>query len=127
MTIRATTEGMLRPKVVRAARPRRTRRTRWAKSDSAAAKVFNAMADSERMPAEIAESSGLLAVTDSGAIEQWVDEAIAANPQAVEDVRAGGKKQKKAFGFLTGRVMQQSRGAANPPEVQRILREKLGG
>ena len=61
------------------------------------------------------------------ALRNGDDEAIAANPQAVADVRAGGKKQKKAFGFLMGQVMQRSRGAAQPGEVQRLLRAKLGG
>ena len=54
------------------------------------------------------------------------DDAIATNAQAVEEVRSGGKKQKKAFGFLMGQVMQKSRGAAQPGEVQRLLRQKLG-
>ena len=64
--------------------------------------------------------------TDTAEIETWVDEAIAANGQAVEEVTAGGKKQKKAFGFLMGQVMQKSRGAAQPDQVQRLLRDKLG-
>ncbi|MGA2266398.1 MAG: Asp-tRNA(Asn)/Glu-tRNA(Gln) amidotransferase GatCAB subunit B, partial [Phycisphaerae bacterium] len=66
------------------------------------------------------------AISDTPAIEQWIDQAIAANPQAVADVKEGGKKQQKAFGFLTGQVMQLSRGAAAPAEVQRLLRQKLG-
>jgi aspartyl-tRNA(Asn)/glutamyl-tRNA(Gln) amidotransferase subunit B len=94
---------------------------------TAAAKVFDKMVASARAPEDIAEAEGLLAVTDAGEIAAWVDEAIAANPQAVADVRAGGKKQKKAFGFLMGQVMQRSRGAAQPGEVQRLLRAKLGG
>jgi aspartyl-tRNA(Asn)/glutamyl-tRNA(Gln) amidotransferase subunit B len=75
---------------------------------------------------EIAQREGLLAISDTPAIEQWIDQAIAANPQAVADVKEGGKKQQKAFGFLTGQVMQLSRGAAAPAEVQRLLRQKLG-
>ncbi|HUS48281.1 MAG TPA: Asp-tRNA(Asn)/Glu-tRNA(Gln) amidotransferase subunit GatB, partial [Phycisphaerae bacterium] len=55
---------------------------------------------------DLAKAEGLLAVTDAGQIEAWVDEAIAANPGAAEDVRSGGKKQKKAFGYLMGQVMQ---------------------
>ncbi len=92
---------------------------------TAAAKIFDKVVETRRMPKEIAEAEGLLAVTDTGQIEAWVDEAIAENPGAAEDVRSGGKKQQKAFGFLTGRVMQKSRGAAQPAEVQRLLREKL--
>jgi len=94
---------------------------------TAADKIFDQMVASGASPGEIASTEGLLAVSDAGQIAAWVDAAIAANPQAAEDVRAGGKKQKKAFGFLTGQVMQLSRGAASPAEVQKLLRERLGG
>ncbi len=96
-------------------------------SATAADKIFDKMVETGDTPAKIAEAEGLLAVSDAGQITEWVNQAIAANPQAVEDVRAGGKKQKKAFGFLTGQVMQLSRGAATPAEVQKLLQEKLGG
>lgn len=90
-------------------------------------KIFVKMVETGDAPAKVAEAENLLAVSDAGKIGEWVDEAIAKNPQAVEDVNAGGKKQKKAFGFLTGQVMQLSRGAATPAEVQKLLQEKLGG
>ena len=90
-------------------------------------RIFVKMVETGDAPAKVAEAENLLAVSDAGQITEWVDEAIAKNPQAVEDVKAGGKKQKKAFGFLTGQVMQLSRGAAIPAEVQKLLQEKLGG
>jgi aspartyl-tRNA(Asn)/glutamyl-tRNA(Gln) amidotransferase subunit B len=96
-------------------------------SATAAGKIFETMVRTGEKPEAIAEAEGLLTVTDAGAIEAWVREAIAANPQAVQEVTAGGKKRKKAFGFLMGQVMQRSRGAASPAEVQRLLREMLGG
>jgi len=91
-----------------------------------AAKIFDRMIETGRAPLAIAEAEGLLAITDTAAIEAWVDEAIAANAKAVAEVRCGGKKQKKSFNFLVGQVMQKSRGAAEPAEVQRLLKEKLG-
>jgi aspartyl-tRNA(Asn)/glutamyl-tRNA(Gln) amidotransferase subunit B len=93
---------------------------------TAAAKIFDLVVQTGKTPSDLAKEQGLLTVSDSSAIEQWVDAAIAANPQAVADVKEGGKKQQKAFGFLTGQVMQLSRGAAAPAEVQRLLRQKLG-
>jgi aspartyl-tRNA(Asn)/glutamyl-tRNA(Gln) amidotransferase subunit B len=94
---------------------------------SAAEKVLLALLAGEgEDPEAIAEKLGLLAVTDTSQLEAWVDQALAENPQAVEEVRSGGKKQKKAFGFLMGQVMQASRGAAPPAEVNRLFREKLG-
>ena len=92
---------------------------------TAAAKIFDKMVQSGTAPQAIAEAEGLLAVKDAGRIETWVDEAIAENAQAAADATSQGKKQKKAFGFLMGQVMQKSKGAAAPPEVQRLLREKL--
>ncbi|HMT18856.1 MAG TPA: hypothetical protein PKD15_02370, partial [Candidatus Saccharibacteria bacterium] len=32
----------------------------------------------------------------------------------------------KAIGFLVGKVMQSSKGKANPAEVQKIMRKRLG-
>ncbi|KPK86264.1 MAG: hypothetical protein AMJ81_01665 [Phycisphaerae bacterium SM23_33] len=88
--------------------------------------IFEKMALTGQAPSAIARAEGLLAVSDAGRIEQWVDQAVAENPQAVADVQAGGKKQKKAFGFLMGQVMKLSGGAAVPAEVQKVLQEKLG-
>ena len=93
---------------------------------TAAEKIFLKMLAGDQSPKAIAEKEHLLAVTDTGAIEGWVDEALAGNPQAVEEVKSGGKKQKKALGYLMGQVMQKSRGAAAPGEVQKLLRAKLG-
>ena len=94
---------------------------------TAAGMIFDRMVASGGEPGAIAEAEGLLAVADTGAIEAWVRDAIAANPQAVQEVTAGGKKRKKAFGFLMGQVMQRSGGAARPAEVRRLLGEMLSG
>ena len=93
---------------------------------TAAGKVFDLMLKTDQAPGRIAEAEGLLAVTDTDQLAAWVDQAIAANPQAVEDVKAGGKKQKRAFGFLMGQIMQASGGSAPPAEVQKLLRDRLG-
>ncbi|HAU38747.1 MAG TPA: Asp-tRNA(Asn)/Glu-tRNA(Gln) amidotransferase GatCAB subunit B [Phycisphaerales bacterium] len=93
---------------------------------TAADKIFVKLAETGGSPRQVAEAEGLLAVSDAGQISAWVDQAIAANPKAVEDVRSGGKSQKKAFGFLMGQVMRLSGGAAAPAEVQRLLQQKLG-
>jgi len=95
-------------------------------SSTAATSIASLMLTTDDSPEKIAEAEGLLAVTDAGEIAQWVQEVLDANPQAVADATGGGKKQAKAFGFLTGQVMQKSRGAAQPAEVQRLLRQKLG-
>ncbi|MHC4993784.1 MAG: Asp-tRNA(Asn)/Glu-tRNA(Gln) amidotransferase subunit GatB [Planctomycetota bacterium] len=78
----------------------------------------------EADPAKLAEEKGLLQVSDEGALDAWVDEAIAAEPQAAEDVRNG---KAAAIGRLVGAVMKASKGQANPKSVQQKLREKLSG
>ena len=97
---------------------------------TSAAKVFDELVNAAGAtpavsPKALAEKLGLLAVKDTAAVEAWVDQAIAANPQAVADVKGDEKKRKKAFGFLMGQVMQKSKGAAPPADVQRLLEEKL--
>ena len=74
--------------------------------------------------AEIIERKGLKQISDAGAIEKLVDEAIAAGAKQVADYRAG---KEKALQSLVGQVMKASKGKANPAQVNEILRRKLGG
>ena len=76
-------------------------------------------------PEAIAKRKGLMQTSDASAIEPMVDAAIAANAKAVEEAK-GGKKAEKALGFLTGQVMQKTRGTANPAVVRELLKKKLG-
>jgi len=93
---------------------------------TSAAKIFDRLVETGRSPATIAEAEDLLVMTDTAAIDACVEEAVTANQQAVQDVMEGGKKAKRAFGFLMGQVMQRSGGTARPAEVQRLLNQKLG-
>ena len=71
---------------------------------------------------EIIESQGLKQVTDTGAIEQLVDEVIAANPEQVAQFRAG---KDKVFAFFIGQAMKASKGKANPEQLNALLQQKL--
>lgn len=92
---------------------------------SAAVSVFEKMLADDREPETIAQEANLIQQSDSGAIEALVDEVIAANPKAVEDFQAGGKKSGKARGFLLGQVMQKSKGQANPKVAGKLIDGKL--
>ncbi len=70
----------------------------------------------------IVEERGLKQVTDTGAIEQIVDEVIAANPKQAEQVM----QKPKTLGWFVGQVMQKTGGKANPQAVNEILRRKFG-
>jgi aspartyl-tRNA(Asn)/glutamyl-tRNA(Gln) amidotransferase subunit B len=63
-----------------------------------------------------------LQITDSSAIEEIIDEIIAANPKQVEQYRAG---KKTVVGFFVGQVMKASKGQANPQMVNELLTKKL--
>ncbi|MCP5344192.1 MAG: Asp-tRNA(Asn)/Glu-tRNA(Gln) amidotransferase subunit GatB [Pseudomonadales bacterium] len=93
-------------------------------SSKIAKTVFEAMLESDHSADEIIESQGLKQVTDTGAIEKLVDEVIAANPEQVEQYRAG---KEKVFAFFIGQAMKVSRGKANPAQLNELLREKLKG
>ena len=54
-------------------------------------------------PKEIAQKKGLIQVRDVGATERWVDEALAANPKAVEDFKNNPKKKQASLGFCVRR------------------------
>ncbi len=75
---------------------------------------------------QITGELNLFQKSDADELEAIVDQVIAANPNAVEDVTSGGKKSKKARGFLLGQVMQKTKGQANPKVVSEILAKKLG-
>jgi aspartyl-tRNA(Asn)/glutamyl-tRNA(Gln) amidotransferase subunit B len=91
-------------------------------SGKIAKQVFDAMWQGEGDADDIIAARGLRQITDSGAIEALIDGVIAANPDQVEQFRAG---KDKVLGFFVGQVMQQSRGKANPGQVNALLREKL--
>ncbi|HAM73801.1 MAG TPA: Asp-tRNA(Asn)/Glu-tRNA(Gln) amidotransferase GatCAB subunit B [Verrucomicrobiales bacterium] len=91
-------------------------------SSRIAQEVFNEMYASGDAPARIVEQKGLAQVSDTGAIEKFCDEVIAANPKSAEDFRAG---KAAALNFLKGQVMKASKGKANPGVVGEILERKL--
>ncbi|GAB3777650.1 Asp-tRNA(Asn)/Glu-tRNA(Gln) amidotransferase subunit GatB [Ramlibacter monticola] len=93
-------------------------------SNNAARQVFDALWTGEGSDVDqVIEAKGLRQMNDSGALEQIVDEVIAANAANVEQVRAG---KDKAFNALVGQAMKASKGKANPQQVGDLLRRKLG-
>ena len=91
-------------------------------STSAAQQVFSEMFETGTPPATIVQEKGLAQVSDTGAMEQLCDEAIAANPRSVADYRAG---KVAALNALKGQVMKLSKGKANPTLAGEILERKL--
>ncbi len=94
---------------------------------TAGERILEAMIDEGGAPAALAEKLNLLAVTDTSALEGWVDDVIAANAAIIEQIRSGDKKAAKAFGFLMGQIMKASAGKAPPAEVKKMLEAKIQG
>ena len=84
--------------------------------------VLDAMWDGEGNADEVIENKGLKQITDSGAIEAYVDEVIANNPSHFEELKAG---KDKMMGFFVGQVMKMSKGKANPAQVNELIRSKM--
>jgi aspartyl-tRNA(Asn)/glutamyl-tRNA(Gln) amidotransferase subunit B len=91
-------------------------------SGKIAKSVFDEMAQSGKSPKTIVKEKGLVQITNSGAVEEIVSNVIADYPREVEAYKNG---KTKLLGFFVGRVMQATRGKANPKLVNEILRKKL--
>ncbi|MHB0947402.1 MAG: Asp-tRNA(Asn)/Glu-tRNA(Gln) amidotransferase subunit GatB, partial [Sedimentisphaerales bacterium] len=87
--------------------------------------LFLKMTESDKWPGDLAQELNLLQKSDEGELAKIVDEILAANQDAVNEVKSDGKKSKKAQGFLMGQVMQRTKGAANPQVVAKIMNERL--
>jgi len=85
--------------------------------------VFEELWQTGKPVDKIIEEKGLKQVSDTGAIEQIVDEVLAASTAQIEQYQAG---QQKVFGYFVGQVMKLSKGKANPALVNQLLKKKLG-
>jgi len=84
--------------------------------------VLETHASSGQTAAAIIGARGFRQISDGDAVASAVDAALAANPAAVADYRAG---KEQAIGFLVGQVMKATRGQANAGLVQAAVRERL--
>lgn len=98
-------------------------RVKNGKLNSTAAKTLLSKADTDNDLDKLAEDMNLLQISDTSELEKVVDEVLATNAKAAEDVRNG---EMKVIGFLVGQVMKQSGGKANPGVVQKMIKERLG-
>ena len=94
-------------------------------SSTSAKALFGAALAEDKLPDDIesyASQKGLVQESNVGEIEKIVEQVLADNAKAAEDVAAG---EMKAIGFLVGQVMKASKGQANPGLAQQIIRKKL--
>ncbi|MGW8379571.1 Asp-tRNA(Asn)/Glu-tRNA(Gln) amidotransferase subunit GatB [Streptomyces sp. ODS28] len=92
-------------------------------NDKLARQAIEGVLAGEGSPDEVVEKRGLKVVSDEGALNTAVDEALAGNPDIAEKIK-GGKVQ--AAGALVGAVMKATRGQADAARVRELILEKLG-
>ena len=91
-------------------------------SGKLAKEIFAKMIESGESARTIIDREGLRQISDAGALERIVDEAIANNPKQVEQYKSG---KTAVLGYLVGQVMKASKGQANPAAVNELLKTKL--
>jgi len=92
-------------------------------NDKIARQVLGFVVEGEGEPAEIVEKRNLAVVSDDGALNIAIDEALAAMPDVADKIRAG---KVQAAGAIVGQVMKATRGQADAARVRELILEKLG-
>ena len=73
-------------------------------------------------PIDVATSLNLLQESDTGAVEDWVNEALSSMPEKVKEYKSG---KKGLLGLFAGEVKKKSKGKADMQLVNKLLSEKL--
>ncbi|HIK62532.1 MAG TPA: Asp-tRNA(Asn)/Glu-tRNA(Gln) amidotransferase subunit GatB [Flavobacteriales bacterium] len=88
----------------------------------ATSKVFPVMINSDESAEEIAIKNNWIQESDSDALSEFIQQAIAKYPEKVEEYKNG---KKGLIGFFMGEVMKLSKGKADPKLCNQMLREIL--
>jgi aspartyl-tRNA(Asn)/glutamyl-tRNA(Gln) amidotransferase subunit B len=91
-------------------------------NDKLARQVLEGVVAGEGDPAVVMKTRGLEVVSDTGALQTAVDEAIAANPDIAAKIRDG---KLAAAGALVGAVMKTTRGQADAKTVRELILARL--
>jgi len=84
--------------------------------------VFEALWQGESSAKKYIEDNNLTQVSDSKELEPLIDSILANSPKQVEQYRAG---KTKLMGFFVGQIMKETKGKANPQQVNELLIQKL--
>ncbi len=91
-------------------------------SNAIGKRIFVEMTKSGKSPGEIAESHGLVQISDVSLIAKVIDDVIDNNVKSVSDYLEG---NLNVLRFLVGQVMKETKGKANPQKATELLQEKL--
>jgi len=73
---------------------------------------------------EIIKTKGLEKIKDESILISTIEEIIKNNPKAIEDYKKG---KTNTLQFLVGQTMAKLKGAADPQELGKLIREKITG
>lgn len=90
-------------------------------TEQSGVEVIRTVLDEGGTPDEVVAAKGLLKA-GGDLVTNAVEEAIAENPQAVEDYRSG---KAEAVNFLTGQVMKKTKGRADAKEVREMIIQRI--
>lgn len=89
----------------------------------AAQKIFPILVENpNQTPLEIATNNNLLQESNQGALETYIDQALAKYPEKVAEFQSG---KKGLIGLFMGEVMKLSGGKADPKLANSLLQKKL--
>ena len=91
-------------------------------NSSAAQTVLGEMYRTGGDPSHIISEKNLGQMEDDGELEKIVQSITEANPQSVEDFKAG---KDKALQFLVGQVMKETKGKANPAKAMDLIKKSI--
>jgi aspartyl-tRNA(Asn)/glutamyl-tRNA(Gln) amidotransferase subunit B len=89
-------------------------------TETTAQKILEKLIEEPFSPKEFVEKEKLGAISGEEELKKLCEEAVKENPAAVEDFKKG---EEKALNFVVGKVMQKTRGKADPAVVNKIIRE----
>ncbi|MFN5843289.1 MAG: Asp-tRNA(Asn)/Glu-tRNA(Gln) amidotransferase GatCAB subunit B, partial [Bacteroidota bacterium] len=78
----------------------------------------------DRKPEQVATDLNLIQLSDTGALEVYIQQVLDKYPQKVEEYRNG---KKGVIGLFMGEVMKLSGGKADPKLTNQLIAKKLDG
>lgn len=96
--------------------------TRKISNNLASQKVFPAMLNADLSAKEIAEENDWMQNSDESEITSIIQAVFDENPAEFERFKAG---EKKLSGFLMGKVMQKSKGKADPKSANQLMNKMI--
>ncbi len=95
-------------------------------SSKMAKQVFESLWIKPQDVDDLIEQLGLKQVTDNSILQKIINEIIQQNAEQVQQYQQSTEdKRKKLLGFFVGQIMKQSKGQANPQQVNELLIKAL--